>query len=235
MYSFALMVADLLSLVRQMAFERFVIVANSLGAQIASHYAALFPEGLQALVVAEGMGAPRRRNVATPEERTRHERSRIQNLLEGADTRRCLASLEDAEQRLARNHPRLRGPRLRRIAEAAVEPLADGGYQWRWDPRVQGVWTTNTWELTEQRWSNVGCPTLVLSAELANEYWFRGRAGQSSRPSDADRLAIGRNVSLFPDARHCALAGVGHMIHYDAPERMIGRVDAFFREIGLTD
>jgi hypothetical protein len=87
---------------------------------------------------------------------------------------RRIATLEEGYDRVRSNHPGLDEARVRFLTERGTAPLADGGLRWRWDPRVQGTWTSTTRMANEERWGWITCPTLVVTA---------GRAGARSGAS----------------------------------------------------
>ncbi len=71
------------------------------------------------------------------------------------------------------------------------------------------------------------CPTLVISGDLAHEYW-RGQFG--NLPGFDGRYREGemeQRAAVFPRGEHCAFHHSGHMVHYNEPERLIEEIGAF--------
>ena len=79
----------------------------------------------------------------------------------------------------------------------------------------------------ERFWSLVRCPTLVISGDLAHEYWrtqFGNLPGFDGRYAPGEMAARAR---LFPRGDHCAFHHSGHMVHYDEPDRLISVISEF--------
>ncbi|MCH9673922.1 MAG: alpha/beta hydrolase [Gammaproteobacteria bacterium] len=213
-YSFALMVADLSAAQEDLGLTQVILVAHSLGAQISAHYAALFPERMAGLVIAEGLGPLRPASDAATQQAS--DRSRTESLITLPQSQRRLPDLADAVARLRRNHPRLSLERAAYLATTGTRPHQNGGLEWKWDPRIQSIWLTGSSELLALRWTQIRCPTLVVTAELGGEYWHR-RGHYPIQQADTDNAEIQRRIATFCDAQHSEVRGVGHMIHYEEP------------------
>lgn len=219
-YTFPHYAADLHCVLDRLGIERVTLVGHSLGGQIVCAYAGLFPERVLALVTIEGLGPPRAPAADEVEERRVHGRSGVE-MLAGLERRpRRLANLDEAYERVRANHPSLDAERARFLTERGTIALTDGGLRWRWDPRVQGTWTSTTRMANEERWSWARCPTLVVTGGRGGTFW-RGRRGmpdtQEGGMTPAERA---RRVACFENARHVEIAGAGHMIHFDAPDEL---------------
>lgn len=220
-YTLVQFVADLLALHRHYGLARSTLVGHSLGGHIASMFAVLYPEQVEALVLIDGMGPPRPPQESTPALLAEMWRGNVETALTLSSARRQMVDEAQAFDRLSRNNPRLDPDTARLIAIHGVEPHPDGGVQWKWDPSVQMVWSTTDHGQTEQQFSLIECPVLIVTGEHSMAYWLSRSLG----PSDDDAEALHqreneRRVSLFRDARHVTISGAGHMIHYDQPHAL---------------
>jgi len=55
---------------------------------------------------------------------------------------------------------------------------------------------------------------------VANEFWS-GRRGIDEQHATPEPEEIARRVALFRRGRHEEIEGAGHMVHYDAPDRLV--------------
>ena len=139
---------------------------------------------------------------------------------------RPLPSVEFAADRLRANNPRLEHARALWLAEHGTAVAADGNRYWKFDQRVVQIWLTTDPELNRTRWRQIQCATLVVTADLAHEYWSAqttvpGWSGRFSNDDLNERLQSFRNVT------HVRIADAGHMVHFDAPGELIEAIDAF--------
>ena len=219
-YTFALYCADLHCVLDRLGIEKGTLVGHSLGGQIVCAYAALFPERVGALVTIEGLGPPRPPGADIVEERRLHGRSGVEMLTGLRSAPRRLADLDEATERVRANHPSLDAERARFLTKHGVAPLPDGGLRWRWDPRVQGTWTSTTRMANEERWGWVRCPTLVVTAGRAGTFWRDRRGMPDTQEGGMTPEERARRVACFKNARHVEVAAAGHMVHFDAPEEL---------------
>jgi pimeloyl-ACP methyl ester carboxylesterase len=219
-YTFPHYCADLHRVLDRLGIERATLVGHSLGGQIVCIYAALFPERARAVVTIEGLGPPRPPGPDETEERRVHGRAAVE-MLAGLDPQpRRLADLDEAWARVRANHPSLDPERARFLTERGTIALPDGGLRWRWDPRVQGTWSSTTRMANEERWSWVSCPTLVVTGGRAGRFWRDRRGMREADDGGMSPEEKARRVACFRDARHVDIAAAGHMVHFDAPEEL---------------
>jgi pimeloyl-ACP methyl ester carboxylesterase len=226
-YSMAEFVADLDALTAGLGLERPVIVGHSLGGQIALQFAGLFDEVPAAVVAVEGLGPPRVRGERGPAARRARLRERIRALREPDPPREPLADLEAALARFRARNPRFAEARARLLVQRGTEPDPDGGLRFRFDPAASKVWITSSPEESEEIWSWIRCPVLVVSASESARYWTRrGLAEVSESESDAD---LARKLARFRDVEHVVVSDSGHMIHYDRPEALLRTLEDFLK------
>jgi pimeloyl-ACP methyl ester carboxylesterase len=226
-YSMAEFVADVDALVAAFDLHRPVLVGHSLGGQIALRYAGLFDEVPAAVVSVEGLGPPRLAGESAPAARRARLRERIRALREPESPREPLADLDAALARFRARNPRLSEARARALVERGTEPDPDGGLRFRFDPDASKVWTSAPQDETEEIWSWIGCPTLVVTAADSARYWTRvGLARASAAEFDAD---LARKLALFGDVEHVVIPDAGHMIHYDQPDALLHALRDFLK------
>jgi pimeloyl-ACP methyl ester carboxylesterase len=217
---------DLYRVATHFQLARPVVLGHSLGGQIAAYYAALFPDAISKLVIVEGLGPPQRPSDADPLTARHAERMRLVELAELPERGRPLPDVEFAASRLIANNPRIAPERARWLAEHGTERATDGRWYWKFDQRVGQVWLGSDPERNRANWRAVACPTLVVTAGLADEYWrsqmpIPNWDGRFSQADLADRLAC------FRDVRHAHIDSAGHMVHFDAPEALVTLVTSF--------
>jgi pimeloyl-ACP methyl ester carboxylesterase len=225
-YALPQFVYDLECVRSALGLERPAILGHSLGGHIAAHYAALFPEHVRALIIAEGLGPPER--TQDRDDRARLAATRAQLMATMAIPRRGrpLPSLEFAAERLCDNNHRLAPDHARWLADHCTALDEGGNRYWKFDPRAAEIWLGGETERNRERWRHVRCPVLVVTGGLAHEYWraqmpFPGFDGRFSEADLAGRLAV------FDDVEHVHLANAGHMLHFDAPEELAASVRGF--------
>lgn len=225
-YSLPHLVADLHALLAQHGLERPVLVGHSLGGQVTSHYAAIFPEVARKLISIEGLGPPVRLAEIPRERRQQRARDSIAALLRGPEGRRPMADVDDAVALFRRFHPRLDIDRAQRLVELGTEPDPRGGVRWKWDPLVMTTWLSHSPLVSEEMWGWIECPVLLVTGGLAHEFWSRSR-GFESEVAQLDPTELERRVALFQDAVHRSIDGAGHMVHYDCPQQLVTLMEGF--------
>lgn len=233
-YTLPHFVADVRAAARELGLERSIVVGHSLGGQISSHYAALFPEAVAACVLIEGLGPPRREGEDSLTGRRQLARFSVEGLAEATRDPRRMPDLEAAVARIAENHPHLDAERARFLAQHGTRPLApqaaDGGLRWKWDPRVQTTWSSVAREQNEERWGWIECPVLVVTGGRSSEWWTRLRSRPGTAPRGDD---IARRLACFRDARHVTIEAAGHMIHFDQPAQLNAEIERFLAEVAV--
>ena len=215
---------DLYRTVEALEPRPFTLFGHSLGGQIGARFAALYPHRVAALVLVEGLGPPARLEEDDAALRIRHHAERLLATLTPPPDR-PLPDLEFAAGRLSHNNPRLPPGRARELAALATRRESDGHLRWAFDARVASVFLGVQRQDTEHYWRAVRCPTLVVSGDEAAEYW----RAQMALPGDGE-FAPGEleaRVRCFADAEHVAIAGAGHMVHYDRPADLTAAVEDF--------
>ncbi|MCC7535996.1 MAG: alpha/beta hydrolase [Deltaproteobacteria bacterium] len=199
-YYFADYVADLADLVEELVPGRLHLFGHSMGGSAALLYAGAFPDRVERLMLAEGLGPPEPADSSLPERMAnwvrecREARARRDNPLVMPDVDAALA-------RMKRTNPDLPDALGRELAARGTRPV-EGGVVWRWDPlhRTRGPYPFRKEDFLSFARA-VRCPVLVIDGE----HGFR-------TADHAERLAA------FRDVRTRAIPATGHMMHWTAPD-----------------
>jgi pimeloyl-ACP methyl ester carboxylesterase len=172
------------------------LVGHSMGGTVAAMYAAVRPDHVRRLVVAEGLGAIQWGNRSLIE--------RMRTHLDGMRHRPSPVRLKDAAdgaQRLLKRHPGLQPAHAALLAEHGITQ-DERGPRWAFDPlhMVPGIYPFRE-EWFGQFLDAITVPTLVV---WGTESWY---------PAEIREARSGR----IEGARVEVLPG-GHMLPYDAPE-----------------
>jgi len=203
------------------------IIGHSLGGQIASRYAAIFPEQVLGMVLVEGLGPPAFPVTDDSTGWIRSYRERVLARFGESAPGRDLQTVDNAAHRLLANNPRLRPEAALELAAHAPHRDAHDLLQWSFDSHAGAVFVNAAMGEGERFWSLVLCPTLVISGDLAYEYW---RTQFGNLPGFDGRYAgeeMEDRAQLFLRGEHCAFHHSGHMVHYDEPDRLIEVISEF--------
>ncbi len=232
LYSMSHHMADLGALLTKLELDSPVLFGHSLGGQIAANFAGIFSEVPSALVSVEGLGPPMRDVDAAPETRRRRARRAVESLLRPTGALRPMRDVEMAVRLFRSNHSRLAESDARRLVALGTEAHPDGGVSWKWDSRVQTTWLSTTPGLTEERWGWIECPVLVVTGGVSAEFWSR-RRGVAIEEATMSETELRRRLALFRDCTHVDIPEAGHMVHYDAPARLVESARTFLAARGL--
>ncbi len=219
-YTLPHFMADLHAVLQHFQFERPVLVGHSLGSQIVTQYASIFTEVPSLLVSIDGMGAPMRESDIPVEDRQWRQRNGILALVAAGGHRRPMLDLDDAASLFCRFHPGLDYDVSRKLVELGTEEHPHGGLKWKWDPQVQSIGMLSDRQTTEERWTWIECPTLIITGGQSADFFVQQRGLDPELARSAPE-EITRRVGLFRNAEHVEIAEAGHMIHLDALERLI--------------
>ncbi|MFO0712530.1 MAG: alpha/beta hydrolase [Sandaracinus sp.] len=210
-YHFVDYVLDLSELTAALGLSAsgYDLVGHSMGGTACAMFAATRPPGLRTLALLEGTGPPATDGETLPE--------RIELWLETvAKTRdkspRPLRDLDDAIARLRLMHPDLEGELARFVADKHTV-VRDGARYFAFDPlhRTRAPIPFRV-EAFRAQLARIAVPTLVVSGEKG---W---------RPPDqAERVAC------LAHHEEVEIAGVGHMLHWHAPDTLADRLADFGR------
>jgi pimeloyl-ACP methyl ester carboxylesterase len=207
--------ADLDALLARCSPDRPVrLVGHSMGANIASIYAAARPGRVSQVVMLDFLGLP------APEADAPTE---LRKWLDAIADEPRLSRFADAatlSQRLLKVNPRLTPARAEFLARTTSRPLADGGIEMACDPwhktpsptlyRVDEVLAT---------WRSIVAPVLLLIAEQG---YVQQRFGN-------DRNELDRRLACFADRTVITIPDCGHNMQHDQPEAVAAALEDFLR------
>ncbi|MDA1073480.1 MAG: alpha/beta hydrolase [Proteobacteria bacterium] len=229
-YSNENFVYDLYCVIQQLASQPVVLLGHSLGGHISYRYAAVFPEQVKALVLVEGLGPPRSLERDPALSPLAYYRQRLLEMFANEPDRRPLPGYEFAAERLQKNNPRLDPHQAQIIARKAVLKGEDGQLRWAFDSRAQSVFVNVSQTQPEDFWRQVQCPTLVISGDLAHEYWGTRRPSEEHYDGAYAPGEMEARAAIFPRGEHLHFKQSGHMVHYDEPARLTMETRSFLEK-----
>jgi pimeloyl-ACP methyl ester carboxylesterase len=177
------------------------LIGHSMGGRIAARVAAAHPELLRRLVLAEAVGGPPR---PRPEAETLQMRRGAADWLTGMRAQ----PRETLRGQLSIQHPGWTAAELDAFIDGQLEfapqMFGPGGMDYFWD------WRSVLRRLT--------CPSLVLGGDTSS---------RTFPPAGSDEASLDEAASLLRAGRVERIAGAGHMLHLDQPERFVQVVEAF--------
>lgn len=213
-YALTEYVYDLSRLVRGTAADKVTMVGHSMGGMVCLIYAGTFPEQVSALVVLDGVTVLPNAKSAPAHERIAKYVGQLDKL-DGRAPRRY-RTIDEAAVQMRATNPRLPGGLAQHLAAFAVRRNDDGTYSWKFDPYQRSMAPHRlSPDDHVSLWSRIACPTLLLHAEesfLASP--------------EAAGLA-----NYFQQARIETITGVGHWLHHEKPDEVLGAIRAF---LGVT-
>jgi len=228
-YTMTQLVADLHALYDYFELPQSVLVGHSLGGHIVSKYAAIYPQSVSRLIIIDGMGPPGSEIPPTVDRRLEEWKGHIDSALQMRGTRRAMSGKPEALERLSSNNPKLDIRTAAFIADHGVEDHPEGGIRWKWDPRVNMVWSTFSQIESEAFYAQVKCPVLIVAGEQSLDYWAQVRPELVGR-QDYQESELERRRQIFTRAQLVVIKGAGHMIHYDQPESLNEAIGHFLQD-----
>ncbi|WP_374527862.1 alpha/beta fold hydrolase [Novosphingobium sp.] len=208
-------VYDFAQLVHSLGYDQVTIVAHSLGGNITTRFAGLYPEKVRKFVNIEGLGP-------SPKVRAERESEGYANLFrKWIDERRSAsgriprryATIEAAFARMKEENSFLTDEQARHLTIHGAARNEDGTYSWKFDPYL------NNWpfeDTTEERlnllWGAITCPMLLLY----------GADSWASNPEHDGRLEAFNN-----NPRVIEFENAGHWLHHDQFDRFMAELRAF--------
>jgi len=212
-YGMDAFVYDFAQLVQTLGYDQVTIVAHSLGGNITTRYAGLYPEKVAKFVNIEGLSPP-------PAIRRQMEQGvgeRMRQWIEdkrkaSARAPRKYPTLRDAYQRMKAENAFLSDEQARHLTIHGASRNEDGTWSWKFDNYLN-VWSASDLP-TDQivaLWAAIACPILLL--------W--------GKDSFATSPAIDGRLEHFPSATLIEYENAGHWLHHDQFDRFMSDVKAF--------
>ncbi|MBT3460901.1 MAG: alpha/beta hydrolase [Gammaproteobacteria bacterium] len=222
--------ADLLQVFDAFEVQEGYLLGHSLGGHVAARFAALFGHRLKGLILVDGFGPPRQDARLPVDQFALMQAAQVQALQQAGPRRKIMADETVAVARYQASNPGLDRAVVARLVRQGVGPAPEGGVSWRWDPRVQMVWSTFSHEDSEALLGNISCPTCVITGSEGLGYWLSMHP-QLAGQQRLYEQELARRVGLIADAQSIVLKGAGHMVHYDTPEAFNQVVLDFLRPL----
>lgn len=213
-YEMSAFVYDLAQLVHQLNLAPVTMIAHSMGGNIATRYAGIYPENVRKLVNIEGLG---------PSPKMQAERDAIgiqKRFRQWIDDKRNAAgrtpkrypTIEAAYDRMKAENSYLTDEQARHLTVHGISRNEDGTWSWKFDNYL------NIWAIFDMPredllsiWQSITCPMLLLYGEKS---W-------ASNPEKDGR------IEHFPTAKVIEYENAGHWLHHDQFDRFMADVKAF--------
>ncbi len=186
------------------------VIGHSMGGNIASLYAGAMPERVSALINIEGFGLKN----SDPADAPRRYRDWIERGVQGTAFS-DYPDLEALAVKIGKRSAGLSPARAEFVARQWASVGPDGRLHLRADP-AHKLPNPILYRRAEAQacWRNIRAPVLLVHGD---------------KSPFADQF--GDIASLpFPDAESAEIVGAGHMIHFDAPERLANRIEQFLKK-----
>lgn len=209
-YFFADYQLDVAALWREFKLDAAPVVGHSMGGNVASQWAGLYPKKVSKLVLVEGFGPPARDIEEAPARTAQWVEGLLKRPLEHP---RAMLSLEEAAARLLENNPRLPDERADYLARYATKPVA-GGFVWKFDPahRLPSPHPYREDEFAVY-WRRIEAPVLAL----------HGADGPLGVEAVMPRYKNIRNLTT------AVIEDAAHGIHIEQPERLADTIVRFLK------
>jgi pimeloyl-ACP methyl ester carboxylesterase len=210
-YSLDAFLYDFAQLVHTLDHEQVSIIAHSLGGNIATRFAGLYPEKVRRLINIEGLG---------PRPDLSKEDSSIHRLKTWIDDKRAsagrtvrrYATLGEAYRRMKMENSFLSDEQAQHLTIHGATRNEDGTWSWKFDNYLNILSVRDmTFDQKTELWRTIQCPVLLL--------WGKDSFFKSPRED-------GR-IDYFPTASLIEYENAGHWLHHDQFDRFMNDVQTF--------
>ncbi len=213
-YGMDAFVYDFAQLVHTLDYEQVTIISHSLGGNIATRFAGLYPEKVRKLVNIEGLGpSPESRAEAAEIGTDKRLRQWIEDKRKSAGRLpRRYDTLRAAFERMKGENSFLTEAQARHLTIHGASRNEDGTWSWKFDNYLY-VWdiTDITYAQVQAIWQAITCPVLI----------FHGADSFVSNPEKDGRMVF------LPTARVIEYENAGHWLHHDQFDRFMADAKAF--------
>jgi pimeloyl-ACP methyl ester carboxylesterase len=227
-YTMSYFLSDLMQVFEYFDVKKSTLLGHSLGGHIVCWFAALYPDLVEKLIIVDGFGPPRSREGDDQQVFLQRHRQQVAMLKSLNSAGRSMSGFAEALNRFQQHNSKLDHVIASRIVEEGIRELEGGRVTWRWDPRVDMVWSTFSHTDSEGLYQQIRCPTLVITGSEGLAYW----SFKNNRLKDEQawyKSELNRRVTLFEDATHVEINGAGHMVQFDKPSELIATVSDFLQ------
>ena len=213
-YEMSAFVYDLAQLVHQLNLAPVTMIAHSMGGNIATRYAGIYPENVRKLVNIEGLGlSPKMQAERDAVGIQKRFRQWIEDKRKAAGrTPKRYPNIEAAYDRMKAENSYLTDEQARHLTVHGISRNEDGTWSWKFDNYL------NIWAMFDMPredllalWHAITCPVLMLYGEKS---W-------ASNPEEDGR------IEHFPTAKVVEYENAGHWLHHDQFDRFMADVKAF--------
>jgi pimeloyl-ACP methyl ester carboxylesterase len=213
-YEMSAFVYDMAQLIHQLGLAPVSIIAHSMGGNIATRYAGIFPENVRKLVNIEGLGlSPKMQAERDAIGIQKRFRQWIEDKRNAAGrTPKRYPTIEAAYNRMKAENSYLTDEQARHLTVHGISRNEDGTWSWKFDNYL------NIWAIFDMPredllsiWQSITCPMLLLYGEKS---W-------ASNPEKDGR------IEHFPTAKVVEYENAGHWLHHDQFDRFMADVKAF--------
>lgn len=213
-YEMSTFVYDMAQLIHQLNLAPVSIIAHSMGGNIATRYAGIYPENVRKMVNIEGLGL-------SPKMQAERDaigiQKRFQQWIEdkrnaAGRTPKRYPNIEAAYERMKTENSYLSDEQARHLTVHGISRNEDGSWSWKFDNYL------NIWAIFDMPredllsiWQSITFPMLLLYGENS---W-------ASNPAKDGRIAH------FPTAQVVEYENAGHWLHHDQFDRFMADVKAF--------
>lgn len=205
---------DLVTMARALDLPPCPYVGHSLGGNIVTRFAGLYPDRVTRLVNIEGLGdSPRRAAERAAEDQVALLREWIETRIRMAEFRpRPHPDVEKLGDKMAAMDAHIPRATVMELLRLGTHANPDGSVTLKYDPTIGHPAPIDLPEDVKHRiWAAIACPVLLVY----------GADSWASNPAEDGRAGI------FRDARVELIEGAGHWLHHDKPEQFIELVRAF--------
>ncbi len=213
-YEMSAFVYDMAQLIHQLGLAPVSIIAHSMGGNIATRYAGIFPENVRKLVNIEGLGlSPKMQAERDAIGIQKRFRQWIEDKRNAAGrTPKRYPTIEAAYDRMKAENSYLTDEQARHLTVHGISRNEDGTWSWKFDNYL------NIWAIFDMPredllsiWQSITCPMLLLYGEKS---W-------ASNPEKDGR------IEHFPTAKVVEYENAGHWLHHDQFDRFMADVKSF--------
>ena len=213
-YEMSAFVYDMAQLIHQLGLAPVSIIAHSMGGNIATRFAGIFPENVRKLVNIEGLGlSPKMQAERDAIGIQKRFRQWIEDKRNAAGrTPKRYPTIEAAYDRMKAENSYLTDEQARHLTVHGISRNEDGTWSWKFDNYL------NIWAIFDMPredllsiWQSITCPMLLLYGEKS---W-------ASNPEKDGR------IEHFPTAKVVEYENAGHWLHHDQFDRFMADVKAF--------
>ena len=201
-YRVATMAGDLAGFADALGLGRFALLGLSMGGRVGIAYAGAHAARIERFCIVD-IGP----EIHLP------GMERIRQMMAGAPE--WIASAEQAVEFVRRANPRMAEASLRERVRHGLRPLADGGFEWKYDKALRDMMRQGGRRETIDLWAplhRITAPALLVR-------------GAESDVLSAD--VAKRMIDALPDGRLVEIAGAGHTVPADQPEAFARAVRTF--------